>query len=70
MLRIALFVFLSLGAWAQEYRSAIAGSVRDPQQAAVPGVQILAVQTATGTEFKTVANDNGQFVLHPFMITL
>jgi hypothetical protein len=63
MMRIALFAFLVIAAWAQEYRSTIAGSVRDPQQAAVPGVQILAAQTAMGTEFKTVSNESGQFVL-------
>lgn len=60
---LVMLVGLASACWAQEYRSTISGSVRDPQQAVVPGVQILAVQTATGTEFKTVSGESGQFVL-------
>ena len=62
-LTLASILLVSDVAMSQESRSTIAGSVRDPQQAAVPGVQILAVQTDMGTEFKTVSNESGQFVL-------
>ncbi len=51
---------------AQEYRSTITGRVVDSQNAVIPGVKIVAVQTTTGAKFDTTSASDGQYSL-PFL---
>src|ERR1700760_3800785 len=43
--------------------SAIAGTVLDTSGAAVPGADVTAVNTATGTTFRAVSADGGAFTI-------
>jgi hypothetical protein len=52
---------------AQEFRGTISGVVTDPSGAAVPGVQVTATETQTGTKTQTVSNAEGQYTL-PFLL--
>src|SRR5215467_4707666 len=48
---------------AQVNTSVIAGIVTDESGSVAPGVEIVAVQAATGLTRKTVTNDSGEYVL-------
>jgi len=50
-------------AFAQMNTGEIAGQVKDPSGAAVPGATVLATQTATQQKFNAVTNDSGLFLL-------
>src|SRR5215831_14188178 len=63
-----LVCFLALGltaatVWAQATTAQISGSVKDPSGAVLPGVQVTATQTATGTKRSTVSNETGSYAL-------
>ncbi|MGH9343686.1 MAG: carboxypeptidase regulatory-like domain-containing protein, partial [Terriglobia bacterium] len=60
---VALFIVgYSIMALAQVDMGTIASTVRDTTGASVPGAQITVVNIEAGVEFRTVTNDQGQFV--------
>src|ERR1039458_55970 len=60
---IALAFFVWAGTvYAQVERGTIAGTVRDASGAVVPDVSITVKNVATGVEFKTAADQGGEYV--------
>jgi hypothetical protein len=57
------FVLVGTTAWAQATTAQISGTVKDPSGAVLPGVEITAIQTATGGKRSTVSNETGNYVL-------
>ncbi len=67
MLRILFLSTMLLSAsFAQEFRSTISGRITDPTGAAIPGVQINAVESNTGARFETTSGAEGEYSL-PFL---
>ena len=63
MRRLAVVLLLSLSlASAQEFRATLQGTVFDPNQAVVPGVQLALINVATSVERKTVSDNEGHYV--------
>jgi hypothetical protein len=63
---IALAGFLILSAtpaFGQMNTAEIAGQVKDPSDASIPGATVVATQTATQQRTSAVCNDSGQFLL-------
>jgi hypothetical protein len=63
---LAGFLVLSLASttvWAQAETAQISGIIKDSSGAVLPGVQVTATQTATGTKRSTVSNETGNYVL-------
>ena len=58
-----LFLILAVttGAFAQAGSSTITGTVKDPTDAAIPGVRVRAVNIDTGVEVDTITNEDGVF---------
>src|SRR5579872_4458015 len=54
---------LSLSAFGQRNTAAISGTTTDPTGAVVPGTQVTAVQTSTGTTSRTQSNESGFYQL-------
>jgi hypothetical protein len=59
-------LLLSTGAFAQEFRGTISGTVTDPTGAVVPGASIEVMETRTGTINRTTSDAAGQYVA-PFL---
>src|SRR5215472_8217493 len=59
----ALALVLCLCASAQMNTSRIDGIVTDPTGAAVPGAEVAVTQVGTGTPFRTVTNERGEWAL-------
>ena len=60
---LTLFIVgFSISAWAQVERGTLACTVADTTGAGVPGAEITVTNVDTGVEFKTVTNDQGEFV--------
>src|SRR6266568_5946767 len=57
------FIALTLAAFAQNDRGAITGTVQDPGSARVPAAIVVATNTETGVEFKTVTTETGNFTV-------
>src|SRR5881396_175031 len=67
--RRALALSLPLAAGiglAQEFRATVVGKGTDPKQAAIAGASVAATNTATGQVFRTVTNDEGNYIT-PFL---
>ena len=67
--RRALALSLPLAAGiglAQEFRATVVGKGTDPKQAAIAGASVDATNTATGQVFRTVTNDEGNYIT-PFL---
>src|SRR5436309_15585833 len=65
--RIVVFALLvPAAALAQEFRATVAGNVTDASGAAIPGANVLVVETRTGTRSETVSDSTGQYVV-PFL---
>ncbi len=60
-------LLLSAGAFAQEFRATISGTVVDPSGAVVPGASIVVLETRTGTINRTTSDSVGQYVV-PFLL--
>src|SRR5712691_1980287 len=66
-MKLALFVFagllysFSLWAQADANKGQIAGTVFDPNQAAVPGAKVVIKNTSTGASREIMSNDAGEF---------
>src|SRR5260370_32989539 len=56
---LAATLCLSLSVSGQRNTAAISGTTADPTGAVVPGAQVTAVQTSTGTTSRTQSNENG-----------
>jgi len=63
---VALFVFLGLLCFAQEFRSTVTGRVMDQTGAIVPGAKIQAIEKNTGAVYETTSTDQGEYSL-PFL---
>src|ERR1051326_7911400 len=59
---LVIFVFTAGLAWG-EATAQISGTVRDSSGAVLPGVEITATQTETGTARMTISNETGFYVL-------
>jgi hypothetical protein len=59
---LLLVVMTSTGAWAQA-TAQLSGTIADPSGALLPGVEVTATNTATGTVRMAVSNETGSFVL-------
>ena len=64
------FVFLltTTLAWSQKDTGTIAGTVRDPSGAAIPGAQVAVIDIDRGNDFKTTSNENGEYVATPLRV--
>jgi hypothetical protein len=65
-LAICLFLLLPSGAFAQEFRGTISGSVLDPSGAVIPGASIEITNAETGAASHTVSDKAGLYVV-PFL---
>jgi hypothetical protein len=63
ILVLILVVACSSAVWAQTGLGRITGRVTDASGAVVPGVSVVATNTATGIETKTVSNSSGYYEL-------
>ena len=63
VLSLALAVLFALPAlsYGQTFRGGITGTVTDASGAVLPGVQVVAVETATGISYKAVSSSAGEF---------
>jgi Carboxypeptidase regulatory-like domain len=63
LLILILFAASTSAVWAQTGLARISGRVTDASGAVVPGVSVVATNTATGIETKTVSNSSGYYEL-------
>jgi len=63
LLVLVLFVASSSAVWAQTGLARISGRVTDASGAVVPGVSVVATNSATGIQTKTVSNSSGYYEL-------
>jgi hypothetical protein len=66
LLSILSVLLLSTGAFAQEFRGTISGTVTDPSGAVVPGASVVITETQTGTINRTTSDSAGLYVV-PFL---
>ncbi|MGA2888819.1 MAG: carboxypeptidase regulatory-like domain-containing protein [Terracidiphilus sp.] len=66
-LLICSLLLFPAGAFAQEFRGTISGTVTDPTGAAVPGASVEVQETQTGTVSRTASDSTGQYVV-PFLL--
>lgn len=52
---------------AQEFRATISGIVTDPSGSPIPGARVIATETRTGTETRTVSGSTGGYTI-PFLL--
>src|SRR5215475_10031250 len=62
LVTICLLV-LATAAFAQSDRGTITGAVKDPAGAVVPRAEVIARNVATGTEYKTVTTETGNYTI-------
>src|SRR5215472_11636851 len=60
---VAVALSLSLSVYGQRNTAAVSGTTTDPTGAVVPGAQVTAVQTSTGTTTRTQSNESGFYQL-------
>jgi hypothetical protein len=65
-LLICSLLLLPSGAFAQEFRATISGSITDPTGAVVPSASIMVTETQTGTINRTTSDGAGLYVV-PFL---
>ena len=53
---------------AQSQQATVSGTATDPQSAAIPGVEVVAVNTATNVPYRAVTNDSGFYSLRALPI--
>lgn len=58
---LTLALLIGTGAFAQNFRGGINGTVMDPSGAMVVNASISAIDTATGVPYKTISSSAGQF---------
>jgi hypothetical protein len=58
-----VLILCMASAFAQMNTAEIAGQVKDPSGASVPGAAVVAVQAATQKKFSTTSNDAGEFLI-------
>jgi hypothetical protein len=61
LLGLALLLALPGSAMAQTFRGGISGTVTDQSGAVVPGAQVMAVEAATNTTYKSESSSAGEF---------
>jgi hypothetical protein len=61
LLTAIAMLFPHAGLWAQADRGTITGTVTDPSGAAVPGVKVVAIQTATNVIYQAISNETGTY---------
>jgi hypothetical protein len=67
VLFLCAFCFaLTASSYAQVSRGTITGLVTDPAGALVAGAQIVAAETATGSQYRASSNNDGQYTI-PFL---
>ncbi len=60
LLSLALLLAIPV-AFGQTFRGGISGTITDQSSAVVPGAQVIAVENATSTSYKTVSSSAGEF---------
>jgi len=63
LIGLTVVLCLSLPVFGQRNTAAISGTTTDPTGAVIPGTQVTAVQTSTGTTSRTQSNENGFYQL-------
>src|SRR5688572_26122930 len=58
---LLLGILISTAAFGQDSRGSISGTVIDPQNAIVPGAQVVVINTGTNLESRTSTNSTGFF---------
>lgn len=66
LLLLAWGLLSQVGAYAQEFRATISGTVVDPTGALVPGASVVVLETNTGSINRTTSNGVGEYVV-PFL---
>lgn len=64
-LAVALIFFCPPLAYSQTASARLSGRTMDPQGAAIPGVELMATEEATGVETKASSNETGIYLLPP-----
>src|SRR5438067_1483253 len=63
-LSLALHFFIA-GAWSQESRAIVSGTITDPQAAVVPSAMVVVRNLETNVESRTVSNEHGHYSVPP-----
>ena len=67
-MRLGMLILAMTGwAWAQTVSGTILGTVRDPQQALVPGAKVIVTNVANNVSRNFVTDASGQYVV-PFLL--
>src|SRR5207244_5776738 len=59
---LVISILLTASVWAQS-TAQMSGTVKDSSGAVLPGAEVTATQTATGTTRMTISNETGAYVL-------
>ncbi|MBI4873115.1 MAG: carboxypeptidase regulatory-like domain-containing protein [Acidobacteria bacterium] len=68
LLIVLLSLVFAASAFGQSPQAAISGVIKDPQGAAVPGVEVMATELATGVKTAVRSNESGFYSLRPLPI--
>ena len=68
LLTLGILLFLPSAAWAQRDTGSIAGTVKDPSGAVVPGAKVTVTNVNTGAQFVTRTDPSGEYVASPLLI--
>ncbi|MCC6859370.1 MAG: TonB-dependent receptor [Bryobacterales bacterium] len=61
-IRLVVLFALVCGAWAQEFRATIQGTITDPSKSAIPNAAVVLRNVETGLERKTAADETGHYL--------
>ena len=56
-------LLLAMALFAQNDRGAITGTIQDPANAMVPNATVIATNTESGAEFRTVTTGTGNYTI-------
>src|SRR5262245_22156162 len=65
---ICAVLFSAILIHGQSQQATVSGAVSDPQSAAIPGVEVVAINAATNVAYRAVTNDTGFYSLRALPI--
>lgn len=68
LVTLGVLLFLPSAAWAQRDTGSIAGTVKDPSGAVIPGAKVTVTNANTGAMFVTRTDAGGEYVASPLLI--
>ncbi len=68
LLSLAVLLLVPSAVWAQRDTGSIAGTVKDPSAAVIPGAKVTVTNVNTGTTFTTKTGPDGEYVASPLLI--